>query len=124
MRLFRSILLVQATYTFITAVWPIVHIQSFMDVSGYKRDVWLVKTVAAILIPVALCLMTYRYIHTDRRPALVLGGLLAFAFIIIDFYYSLTDVIADVYMVDGFVQIAFLSCWIYVAVRHKAVLNS
>jgi hypothetical protein len=88
-----------------------------MEVTGYKTDVWLVKTVGALLIPIVATLFTILYISTDRRPAIVLGALSSVSFIAIDFYYSLTDVISDVYMLDGIVQIGFLLCWIYVAKR-------
>jgi hypothetical protein len=93
MKLFRIIVWVQGIYTLVTAIWPIVDIESFMMVTGYKTDVWLVKTVGALLIPVAGCLISFLFIQTDRRPAFVLGGLTCIAFICIDFYYALTDVI-------------------------------
>ncbi|WP_276370899.1 hypothetical protein [Chryseolinea sp. H1M3-3] len=118
MNVFKSLIIVQSSYTFITAAWPIVHIQSFMEVTGYKTDVWLVKTVGALLIPVASCLFSFLWIWRDRRPAVILGVLTCLAFISIDFYYALTDVISDIYLVDGFVQIVFLFCWIYILAKH------
>lgn len=33
---------IQGCYYLITLIWPLVHIKSFMAVTGYKRDVWLV----------------------------------------------------------------------------------
>lgn len=116
---FRSLLIVQATYTMITAVWPLLHMESFMVVTGYKHDVWLVKTVGALLIPVAACLYSYLFVTTDRRPAIVLGAGTAVAFACIDFYYALTDVIADIYLADGFLELLFLGAWIYIAVRRS-----
>jgi hypothetical protein len=122
MKVFRLLVIVQATYTLITAVWPIVHIESFMEATGYKTDVWLVKTVGALLIPVSSCLIAYLFINTDRRPAMILGGLSSIAFICIDFYYSLTDVIWDIYMADGFLQIIFLSAWVYIGLKRYDML--
>lgn len=115
MKIFRLLISAQATYTLITAIWPLVHIESFMAVTGYKTDVWLVKTVGALLIPVAITLYTYLFLTTDQRPAIVLGGLTALAFICVDFYYTLNDVISDIYLADGVVEIVFLSAWVYVA---------
>jgi hypothetical protein len=122
MRVFQLLVIVQSIYTLITAVWPIIHIESFMEVTGSKTDVWLVKTVGALLIPVAVCLLTYVFIDTDKRPALALGGLTSVAFICIDFYYSLTDVISDIYMADGFLQILFLIVWSYIGLRRYDML--
>jgi len=121
MRVFQLLVIVQSIYTLITAVWPIIHIESFMEVTGGKTDVWLVKTVGALLIPVSACLMAYLFINTDRRPAMILGGLSSIAFICVDFYYSLTDVICDIYMADGYLQIIFLCGWVYIALKRYSM---
>ena len=76
------------------------------------------KTVGALLIPVAVTLLSFLFIDAGRWPAIILGGLTALAFICIDFYYSLTDVISDIYMADGILEIVFLSAWIFIA-AHK-----
>jgi hypothetical protein len=114
MKLFKPLIIIQAFYTLITAIWPIVHIESFMEVTGRKTDVWLVKTVGALLIPISSSLLMYLFINTDRRPAVVLGSFSCVAFTIIDFYYASNDVISDIYMADGLLQIIFLLGWTYV----------
>jgi hypothetical protein len=121
MKIFRLLLWSQATYIVITAVWPIIHIDSFMAVTGYKHDVWLVKTVGALLIPVAVTLYIHLFINTDHRPAVVLGSLTALAFIIVDFYYALNDVISDIYLADGIAELIFLIVWIYVFTGRRHV---
>jgi len=119
MKIFRYLIFIQSFYTLLTAVWPLVHIQSFMAVTGPKTDIWLVKTVGALLIPVGTCLLVFMLLPTsDKRPAIVLGSLSSVAFICIDFYYTLTDVISNVYLVDGFVQILLLSGWVYFATKN------
>jgi hypothetical protein len=119
MRIYRVIVLTQATYTLITAVWPLVDIKSFMEVTGYKRDVWLVKTVGALLIPIALALYAHLHFKSDHRTAFVLGCLTALAFACIDFYYALNDVIADIYLADGVVELIFVGGWIYIILSAK-----
>ena len=116
---FRFVLWVQGIYTLITAIWPLVHIESFMEVTGYKTDIWLVKTVGALLIPVSVCMLMHLFIRTDHRPVIALGGLTAVAFICIDFYFALNDIIPNIYMADGVVEIFFLMIWIYLAVKWK-----
>jgi hypothetical protein len=101
-------------------VWPLVHISSFIVVTGPKTDIWLVKAVGALLIPVSACLFMFRFIPTlDKRPAVVLGGLCSIAFIGIDFYYALTDVISDVYLLDGFIQVGLLIGWIFFSIKNQ-----
>lgn len=118
-KVFRLLLWTQGTYTLITALWPIVDIESFMAVTGPKRDVWLVKTVGALLIPVALTLYSYLRIDTDWRPAMILGATTAIAFITIDVYYTLSDVIPNIYLADAFAELIFLIGWIYIATMRK-----
>ncbi|HEY9005026.1 MAG TPA: hypothetical protein VIM75_02780 [Ohtaekwangia sp.] len=122
MNIFRALLAIQCIYTLLTALWPLADIESFMAVTGYKIDVWLVKTVGALLVSIALCMGTHLFIHTDHRPVVVLCITSAIGFICIDFYYALNDVIRDIYMVDGCFQIVLLLAWCYiVAFRYKLI---
>lgn len=68
MNFLRILVAVQGMYMLITAVWPIVHIHSFMEVTGYKTDVWLVKTVGALLIPMALAILLFLFKEIDKQP--------------------------------------------------------
>ena len=124
LRLFKWLIRIQATYIFITAVWPLVDIESFMEVTGPKRDVWLVKTVGALLIPVACTMYCYLFIGSDHRPAIVLATLTSVAFIAIDFYYALNDVISNVYLLDGVIELIFLIGWLYLAFGRKNVFKN
>jgi hypothetical protein len=116
-RIFTWLVSIQSTYTLVTALWPIVHITSFMEITGYKTDVWLVKTVGALLIPVASTLASFLFFKAERRPAIILGSLTAVSFIVIDFYYAFADVISNIYLTDGAIEIIFLGAWIVVFVK-------
>ena len=120
MKHLRLLLAVQTLYYLITAIWPLFDIESFIWVTGYKTDIWLVKMVGALLIPVSVCMGSYLFIRTDYRPVIMLGGLSTIAFMAIDFYYALNDVIPDIYLVDGVLQLIFLAAWIYVSSTYKA----
>lgn len=113
MKLFRYLVWTQATYILVTAIWSLVHIESFMAVTGGKTDVWLVKTVGALLVPVAISLYFHLFIDTDHRPAVALASLTALAFLCIDVYYALADVISDIYLADAVVELIFLCLWIF-----------
>jgi hypothetical protein len=114
MKLVRLVLWVQSLYILLTAIWPILDIESFMLVTGSKTDIWLVKTVGALLLPIGLTLGSFLFIPTDIRPAILLGSATALAFVTIDFYYALNDVISDIYLLDGIVEIGFLLFWSYI----------
>lgn len=116
MTLYRLLIFIQSAYLFITGIWPLVHLKSFLMVTGPKTDLWLVKTVGALVIPIAITLFI-QIGKPDRSTAVVLGSSSAIAFIAIDFYYALNDVISNVYMADGILQTIFLFVWIIVGVR-------
>lgn len=118
MKFYRLLIGVQSMYMLITAVWPIVHIESFMDVTGPKEDIWLVKTVGALLIPMAIGLFLQMFTKINLT-ALILGGGSAVAFSAIDFYYASNDVISDIYLADGFLQLLFLFCWAALWASHR-----
>ena len=113
-KIFETTLIIQTGYILITAVWPLVDIASFMAVTGPKTDVWLVKTVGALLIPISLCLGSFLWIKTNRIPAYILGSTTAAAFILIDLYYALSGTISDIYLLDAAVEFVFLAAWMYI----------
>lgn len=122
MKFYRLVIGIQAAYMLVTAVWPIVHIESFIAVTGPKTDVWLVKTVAALLLPMSAALF-YQLCLPFNRTAVVIGAGSAAAFMIIDFYYALRDTISDVYLADGIVQLLFLISWIVIVFIHRNISN-
>ncbi len=124
MKFFRILLGVQIIYTFITAVWSLVDIESFMLVTGYKTDIWLVKTVGAILVSISLCMATHLFIRTDHLPVVILAIFSSIGFICIDFYYALNDIISNVYLADGFAQILFLLGWFYLLFARLSVIRN
>lgn len=119
MKFYKLLLIIHASYILITGAWPLLHIQSFIIVTGPKTDLWLVKTVGALLLPVAFCLLSYISVKSVKWQAVILGGGTAVAFICIDLHYSLRDVISEIYLADAVIEFVFLCAWIYVSV-HKA----
>lgn len=87
-----------------------------MLVTGPKTDIWLVKTVGALLIPLSLSMFSYLKYQSEKWPVIILGAGTAIAFISIDLYYSLSDVISDIYLADAVVEALFLVAWIYIAI--------
>ena len=107
----------QGLYTLLTAVWPIVHIKSFMEVSGYKTDVWLVKTVGVLLAAIAVSLLLSIPHKQNNFPIAILALFTAVGMAYVDFFYALSDTIPDIYMADGFAEILFALAWLYILVK-------
>lgn len=119
MKALKILLWGQGTYYLLSGLWPLADIESFMEITGPKTDVWLVKTVGLVLLPVSASLLSYIYDNSGkaRFPALVLGAGSAAAFACADFYYSGRGIISEVYAADGLVQMVFLLLWAIIALR-------
>ena len=105
----------QAAYFFLTGVWPIVHIRSFMAVTGPKRDLWLVRTVGALIAVVALAigLAAWRVRAGGQVPpevALLAAGAAA-ALGAVDVIYVARRVIDKVYVLDAAAEAVIVAAW-------------
>ena len=47
--LMLTLAMIQGAYFLATGIWPLLHLASFMRVTGPKTDRWLVKTVGALV---------------------------------------------------------------------------
>jgi hypothetical protein len=113
----NSIIRIQAVYFFITALWSLLDVDSFMMVTGFKNDIWLVKTVALLLIVFALSLEAHVRFSGNHVSLVIVSFGSSLALAVIDFYYALTGVISSVYLIDGAIESFFLTYWLVSIIR-------
>ena len=101
----------------ITGIWPLVHMPSFIWVTGPKTDLWLVRTVGILITVIGLVLLSagVRRRVTREIRGLAIGA--AAGLIFIDVYYSLTDVISDIYLLDAAVETLLIGLWLWAGNR-------
>ena len=116
----RTILIVQSIYYLLTGLWPLLHIRSFMELTGYKTDTWLVKTVAVLTISMSLTFMTDLLSKEFSTAIAVLSVTSSLGFLLIDSHYALSEVISPVYLADAAVQLVFICWWGVVALFKKS----
>ena len=118
--IYRLLLIVQGFYTFITALWAIIDIDSFMQITGSKTDIWLVKTVSIVLVAVGLTLLSHlKEPDEPVLPAILLGSITSAGLAFIDFFYSSDNTISFVYATDGIIEAFFFLGWMIVLVRMR-----
>jgi hypothetical protein len=107
----RAALLAQSAYYAITAVWPFAHLRSFLRVTGPKRELWLLKTVSALVgvIGSALGVAAWRGRPAAETDVLAVGSAVSLA--AIDVVYVARRRISPVYLLDAAVQAALLAAW-------------
>lgn len=91
----------QAAYYVATGLWPFVHLPSFIAVTGPKREVWLVKTVGALVTVIGSVLgcAAARDRVTPELEALSAGSAAALG--AIDVWYVARRRIAPTYLEDA-----------------------
>ena len=99
------ILKVQGIYYLLTGIWPFLHLPSFLLVTGPKTDIWLVKTVGALIIVLGLVLFFAAIINIINEPVLLLALSSTLAFTLIEIYYVATGTISWVYLMDAVVEL-------------------
>ncbi|SFN41891.1 hypothetical protein SAMN05421594_2707 [Chryseobacterium oleae] len=109
----------QLLYYFLTALWPLIHIESFLTVTGKKTDIWLVKTVGIILLPYCL-LLIYLTFSSKKNFVMVLTLMLGcLGLLFVDLYYYFRNIIKWVYLIDGFFQLLFFTYWTFYIARYQ-----
>src|SRR3954471_24002567 len=94
-------------YYLLTGAWPVVHIGSFMALTGRKRDTWLVKAVGAVLAVLGARYLSETRRGEERRRATELtAASVALTLAAADAWYVARGRISPIYLADAAVQLA------------------
>ncbi len=123
MRNLNTISILQGVYWSITGLWPIIHLKSFLWVTGPKKDIWLLYTVSILILVVGLVLLAagLRRRVTPEIKWLGIGSALGLIFI--DVYYSLQSVISDIYQYDALAEVALIVLWLWAGKRGMVLVD-
>lgn len=101
----------QGFYYFITGIWPLLNIETFMHVTGHKNDIWLVKTVGALVAVIGLALINTGLREDFSQDMLILSIGSAFGLMIIDIIYVMKKVISKIYLLDAAAELTIVLYW-------------
>lgn len=99
-------------YWLFGAIWPLVSMKSFERVTGNKRDEWLVRTVALLMLSVVVTLETLRRDRRGERSLRVLGATSAGALGSVALIGPLVGRISPVYLADALVDSVLALLWV------------
>ena len=106
------IALVQGIYFFVSGIWPILSMGTFLKITGPKTDLWLVKTVGIILAVIGAVLI-YAQINAEINSAIIIlaiGSALSLA--LVEFVYVAKRVISPIYLADAIIELILIGWWI------------
>lgn len=103
-------------YWLFGALWPLVSMRSFERVTGNKRDEWLVRSVALLMLSVVASLEAMRRSRVgdprDEASMRVLGATSAAALGSVALVGPLVGRISPVYLMDAAVDTALAILWV------------
>src|SRR5438045_806680 len=101
----------QAIYYITTGVWSLVSIGTFQKVTGPKTDVWLVKTVGALVVGIGAALGLAGYRRRITPEIVLLGVSSAAGLAGIDLVYVAKKRISSVYLLDALAEVGLIALW-------------
>ena len=105
--------ILQGIFYFITGVWPLLHVESFIWISGPKYDIWLVQTVGILLTIVGLVLFSAGMNRRVNDESFLLAVGCAAGLTVVDIYYASIDRIWNVYMLDAATESILIVLWFF-----------
>ena len=107
-----AVALAQGSFYLVTGLWSLVHIASFQKVTGPKTDLWLVKTVGALLVAIGAGLMLAA-VNDQFDPSVVLIAVASAAVLLaVDLIYVYKRIISPVYLLDAVAETGLIAWWL------------
>ncbi len=104
--------IIQGVYFAVTGLWPLVHLPSFLAVTGPKVDLWLVRTVGTLVLAMGAALLVAGLEREAGVSWLLLGWGSALGLAVIDVWYVLRGRIRRIYLADAVVELALATAWV------------
>src|SRR2546421_11023249 len=103
---------IYSIYFIVAGIWPVMHMPSFLAVTGPKTDLWLVRTVGLMITAIGLCIAVAAGRHEIGLPIFVLAISSSVFLLLIEVVYVAKRVIAPIYLLDGGVEVVLILAWI------------
>ena len=111
--LLSRILQIQGVYYLLTGVWPLLSIRSFQAITGPKTDLWLVRTVGALVAVIGAVLTWGSEQSQGERQTVALACGSAASLTAVESYYALRHRISAIYLLDAVAEIALIAAALY-----------
>lgn len=108
----NTLAVIHGLYFCVTGLWPIIHMDSFLFVTGPKEDLWLVETVGMLAFAIGFGLLIGGWSRNITFPLSIIAVAAAIGFILVDIIFVWQLIISPIYLLDAAVEFVFLSAWI------------
>jgi hypothetical protein len=104
--------MLQGIYYVATGMWPLVHMPSFVFITGPKFDLWLVRAVGLLILVQGIVIISAAVYRRISKEILLLSVGAAAGLTFIDIYYASIDRIWDVYLLDALAEVVLIILWL------------
>lgn len=101
----------QGLYYLITGIWPIIHMSSFLAVTGPKEDLWLVNTVGMLIFFIGMGLIVAGLKRQVTFPISLIAAGAALGLFLVDLIYVWSGVISAIYLLDAILEVGLFAAW-------------
>lgn len=115
----KNLAIAQGIYYFLTGIWPILHIESFMEITGPKMDIWLVKTVGTLIAVIGLGLAISGFKKQVNFSIAFIAAASAAGLMLVDIIYVWLLVIPPVYLLDAVAELIIILLWLGEFYRYR-----
>ena len=106
------------------ALWPLISLASFEAVTGNKRDEWLVRTVAGLMLVLGALLLHDAHVHHRIARSLgIMAGGMAGVLGAVAIISSLSGRISWLYLPDGIIHLSFACGWLVLGNSHARLMR-
>lgn len=105
----------QGAYYVVTGAWPLVHLPSFLLVTGPKTDTWLVQTVGLLIVVIGATIALASARGRLRGETFLLAVASALALAAVDVAFFAAGRIGPVYLLDAIVEVGIVALYAYAA---------
>ena len=116
-RLATVLLWGQGLYYFVTGVWPLVSISTFEMITGPKTEDWLVQTVGALIVVIAITLLTSAWKRRSPPEVVLLAVGSAGALTAVDVVFVARGMIPPIYLLDAAAEVVLIAAWAWALFR-------
>lgn len=120
-KLLYYVCLLDGVYYALTGIWPLIHIESFIWVTGPKYDIWLVKTVGILILVIGGVFISAAINKRITAEIFYLAIGCALGLTIIDVYYTSVDRIWNVYLLDALGEVIIIIAWLFSWFKAKSM---
>lgn len=118
-RLVRFVVAAQAVYFIASGLWPVLHLSSFLEVTGRKVDLWLVQAFGLLVVAQGAALL-YAYVARREFEALPFGLSSASMLAFVDLWFVARGDVGPVYLVDAAAEALLVAGWLLARSRRIA----